>query len=78
MKKLGFIRKIVYNYKKGEKNMSYVITRPSDVNGKLPVLIVDDHGEIMEFEVKEKAEYVVKVLKSNDSQDREYTVKKIG
>lgn len=58
--------------------MCYVITRPSDVNGKLPVLIVDDHGEIMEFEAKENAEFVVKVLKSNDSQDREYTIKKIG
>lgn len=58
--------------------MSYVITRPSDINGKLPVLIVDDHGEIMEFDVKGEAEYVVKVLKSNDSQDREYTIKKIG
>jgi hypothetical protein len=58
--------------------MSYVITRPSDINGKLPVLIVDDHGEIMEFETTTDAEFVVKVLKSNDPQDREYTIKKIG
>lgn len=58
--------------------MSYVITRPSDINGKLPVLIVDDHGEIMEFENIKDAEFVVKVLKSNDSQDREYVIKKIG
>jgi hypothetical protein len=58
--------------------MSYVITRPSDINGKLPVLIVDDHGEIMEFENTMDAEFVVKVLKSNDPQDREYTIKKIG
>jgi hypothetical protein len=58
--------------------MSYVITRPSDINGKLPVLIVDDHGEIMEFEKMTDAEFVVKVLKSNDPQDREYTIKKIG
>jgi hypothetical protein len=58
--------------------MSYVITRPSDINGKLPVLIVDDHGEIMEFENTTDAEFVVKVLKSNDPQDREYTIKKIG
>ena len=58
--------------------MSYVITRPSDINGKLPVLIVDDHGEIMEFETTIDAEYVVKVLKANDSQDRDYTIKKIG
>jgi|688.fasta_scaffold16253_7 hypothetical protein len=58
--------------------MSYVITRPSDINGKLPVLIVDDHGEIMEFEDISDAEFVVKVLKSNDSQDRVYIIKKIG
>jgi hypothetical protein len=58
--------------------MSYVITRPSDINGKLPVLIVDDHGEIMEFDNETDAGFVVKVLKSNDSQDREYTIKKIG
>lgn len=58
--------------------MSYVITRPSDINGKLPVLIVDDHGEIMEFEEKSDAEFVVKVLKANDSHDRDYTIKKIG
>jgi len=58
--------------------MSYVITRPSDINGKLPVLIVDDHGEIMEFDNESDASFVVKVLKSNDSQDREYTIKKIG
>jgi hypothetical protein len=58
--------------------MSYVITRPSDINSKLPVLIVDDHGEIMEFENVLDAEFVVKVLKSNDSQDREYSIKKIG
>jgi hypothetical protein len=58
--------------------MSYVITRPSDINGKLPVLIVDDHGEIMEFDNKDDADFVVKVLKSNDSYNREYTIKKIG
>lgn len=58
--------------------MSYVITRPSDINGKLPVLIVDDHGEIMEFDNETDAEFVVVVLKANDSQDREYTIKKIG
>lgn len=58
--------------------MCYVITRPSDINGKLPVLIVDDHGEIMEFDKESDAEYVVKVLKSNDSYDREYSIKKIG
>ena len=58
--------------------MSYVITRPSDVNGKLPVLIVDDHGEIMEFENMVDAEYVVKVLKANDPQDRDYTINTIG
>lgn len=58
--------------------MSYVITRPSDINSKLPVLIVDDHGEIMEFENLAEAEFVVKVLKSNDSNDREYIIKKIG
>jgi hypothetical protein len=58
--------------------MSYVITRPSDMNGKLPVLIVDDHGEIMEFDNETDASFVVKVLKSNDSHDREYTIKEIG
>jgi hypothetical protein len=58
--------------------MCYVITRPSDINSKLPVLVVDDHGEIMEFNEQKEAEFVVKVLKSNDSQDREYIIKKIG
>lgn len=58
--------------------MSYVITRPSDVNDKLPVLVVDDHGEIMEFENMIDAEFVAKVLKSNDPQDREYSIKVIG
>lgn len=58
--------------------MCYVITRPSDINSKLPVLIVDDHGEVMEFDTPEEAQYVVKVLKSNDPNDREYTIKKIG
>lgn len=58
--------------------MSYVITRPSDINSKLPVLIVDDHGEIMEFDTPTEADFVVKVLKANDSHDREYTIKKIG
>ena len=58
--------------------MSYVITRPSDINEKLPVLIVDDHGEIMEFDNVVDAEFVVKVLKSNDPQDRDYVIKKIG
>lgn len=58
--------------------MSYVITRPSDINSKLPVLVVDDHGEIMEFNTKPEAEFVLKVLKSNDPQDRDYVIKKIG
>jgi hypothetical protein len=58
--------------------MSYVITRPSDINNKLPVLVVDDHGEIMEFDDENEAKYVSTVLKSNDPQDREYTIKKIG
>jgi hypothetical protein len=58
--------------------MCYVVTRPSDINSKLPVLIVDDHGEIMEFDKIQDAEFVISVLKSNDPEDREYTIKKIG
>jgi hypothetical protein len=56
---------------------TYVISRPSDINSKLPVLVVKDN-EILELETLTEAEDLVKILKSNDSLDREYTIRKIG
>ncbi len=50
----------------------------NQITGKtLPVIIIDDQNEIMEFETFEEAEHIQKVFQRNSDSDYTYEIKKI-
>jgi hypothetical protein len=58
----------------------YVIVKhiKNPVTGKaLPVIIIDDQNEIMEFETHEEAEALKNVFQKNSDSDHTYEIKKI-
>ena len=60
--------------------MSYLIIKEikSD-NGKiLPVVLLDSHADVMEFETQEEADKMAAVLNVNSDSGHTYRVKKIG
>ena len=60
--------------------MSYLIIKEikSD-NGKiLPVVLLDSHADVMEFETQEEADKMAEVLNVNSDSGHTYRVKKIG
>lgn len=54
------------------KHIKHAITGKS-----LPVIIIDDQSEIMEFETFEEAEQIQKVFQKNSDSDHTYEIKKI-
>ena len=60
--------------------MSYLIIKEikSD-NGKvLPVVLLDSHSDVMEFDTMEEADKMTSVLNVNSDSGHTYRVKKIG
>ena len=60
--------------------MSYLIIKEikSD-NGKvLPVVLIDSHADVMEFDNREEADKMAAVLNINSDSGHTYRVKKIG
>ena len=60
--------------------MSYLIIKEikSD-NGKvLPVVLLDSHSDVMEFDNREEADKMAAVLNVNSDSGHTYRVKKIG
>jgi hypothetical protein len=58
----------------------YVIVKhiKNPITGKnLPVIIIDDQNEIMEFETLEEAEHIQAVFQKNSDSDHTYEIKKI-
>lgn len=43
----------------------------------LPVILLDSHGEVLEFENKDQAEDMVKILNTNSDSGHRYEVKKV-
>jgi hypothetical protein len=44
---------------------------------KLPVIIIDDQNEIMEFESFEEAQNIQRIFQKNSDSDHTYEIKKI-
>jgi hypothetical protein len=55
--------------------LKFVKQQTSDV--KLPVIILDNHGEVMEFETEEQAEEMRTLFELNSDSGHKYQVKKI-
>jgi hypothetical protein len=60
--------------------MSYLIIKEiTSNNGKvLPVVLLDSHADVMEFESQEEADKMAAVLNINSDSGHTYRVKKIG
>ena len=49
------------------------------MNGQiLPVILLDSHADVMEFEDKEKADAMAEILNVNSDSGHNYRVKKVG
>ena len=57
----------------------YVIVKhvKTQVNRKLPVIMLDTQGEVWEFDNKDKAQEMVNILNANTDSDHKYEVKKV-
>lgn len=60
--------------------MSYIIIKEvKSVTGQtLPVILLDSHSDVMEFEDKEKADSMAEILNVNSDSGHNYRVKKVG
>jgi len=60
--------------------MSYLIIKEiKSNNGKvLPVVLLDSHSDVMEFDTREEADKMAAVLNVNSDSGHTYRVKKIG
>ena len=60
--------------------MSYVIIKEvKSMNGQvLPVVLLDSHSDVMEFDTMEEADKMAAVLNVNSDSGHTYRVKKIG
>lgn len=60
--------------------MSYVIIKEvKSINGQtLPVILLDTHSDVMEFDTREEADRMVDILNINSDSGHNYRVKKIG
>jgi len=56
----------------------YVIVKhvKTQVNRKLPVIMLDTQGEVWEFDNKDKAQEMVNILNANTDSGHKYEVKK--
>jgi hypothetical protein len=55
--------------------VKFVRQQSSEV--KLPVILLDNHGEVMEFETEEQAEEMRTLFELNSDSGHKYQVKKI-
>ena len=60
--------------------MAYLIIKEvKSINGTvLPVVLLDTHSDVMEFEVKNDADKMAEILNINSDSGHNYRVKKIG
>jgi hypothetical protein len=60
--------------------MSYVIIKEiKSMTGQvLPVILLDTHSDVMEFETREEADSMAEILSVNSDSGHKYRVKKIG
>jgi len=60
--------------------MSYVIIKEvKSMNGQiLPVILLDSHADVMEFEDETKASEMAEILNVNSDSGHKYRVKKVG
>lgn len=60
--------------------MSYVIIKEiKSMSGQiLPVILLDTHSDVMEFDTREEADRMVDILNINSDSGHNYKVKKIG
>ena len=59
--------------------MYVIIKYITNENGiEMPVLIVDTHSEILEFDTPEEAEKVKDIFQANTDSGYRYVVKKVG
>jgi hypothetical protein len=56
--------------------MSFVIVKYIKKN--VPVILLDGHGEVWEFDTEESAEYYANVFETNSDSGYKYEVKGIG
>lgn len=58
----------------------YVIVKymKNTIGIEMPVLIVDPHSEVLEFDTKEEAEKVKDIFQANTDSGYKYEVKKVG
>jgi hypothetical protein len=57
----------------------YVIVKhvKTQVNRKLPVIMLDTQGEVWEFDNKDKAQEMTNILNANTDSGHKYEVKKV-
>jgi hypothetical protein len=57
----------------------YVIVKhvKTQVNRKLPVIMLDTQGEVWEFDSKDNAQEMVNILNANTDSGHKYEVKKV-
>lgn len=63
-----------------QKRMEHycIVKMVKSVNGKeLPVIMLDSHDEVWEFEVFEEAERIANILEKNSDSGHRYWVKKV-
>jgi len=58
----------------------YVIVKyiPNENGIEMPVLIIDTHSEVLEFDTPEEAEKVKELFQANTDSGYKYLVKKVG
>lgn len=58
--------------------MYVIIKHVKTQNGRfLPVIMLDSHGEVLEFENKDDAEQMANILNTNTDSGHKYEVKKV-
>jgi hypothetical protein len=58
--------------------MYVIIKHVKTQNGRfLPVIMLDSHGEVLEFERKDEAEQMANILNTNTDSGHKYEVKKV-
>jgi hypothetical protein len=61
-----------------ECDMCYVIIKHIETEkATIPVIILDTHGEVLEFDTKDKAEEFRALLEVNSDSGHEFTLRKI-
>jgi hypothetical protein len=57
--------------------IKHVKVNSKDVRKKLPVIILDSQGEVLEFDNKDKAQEMVNIFNTNTDSGHKYEVKKV-